>query len=178
MRREKDRAPFAAKLPHRLLEHVARLGVQPDERLVEHDELRRMQKRREQRELLLHSVRVGRDGCADFLGRKGQRGGVLVDARLAVLLGDAEDVRDEVQILHPRHEVVEIGVVGHVGDVSLHLEGIVEYRNAVPPRTERALPYHYNTPALSVSISPLLNHATIAWLSLYKKSPASIDAEP
>ena len=74
-------------------------------------------------ELLPHAVAVAGDGARERV-RELEAARVLLDARLAVADGDLEDVGDEREVLQARHEVVDVGVVGHVGAEALRRDGV------------------------------------------------------
>ena len=77
-----------------------------------------MQPRGDDGQLLLHAVGVGGDGLGQIV-RQLKAGCVVPDTRLPVIGADAENVRDEVQVLDTAHEVVQVGVVGDVRDLPL-----------------------------------------------------------
>ena len=123
MRREEDRAAAVAHRAHHALEQVRRLRVEPDEGLVHEDELRVVDPRGDDGELLLHAVRIRADGLTE-VGRELERIGQRLDARPALRRRAAENVGDEVQVLDAAHEIVQIGVVGDVGQLPLAAEGV------------------------------------------------------
>ena len=105
-------------------------GIQPHEGLVHEDQPGLVDPCGDDRQLLFHAVGVGGDGL-------GQIGGQLEpvphgpDHLLSLRGGNGEDVRDEVQILDPAHEVVEIGIVRDVGDGPLDRHGILTHGRPV-----------------------------------------------
>ena len=107
-------------------------GVQAHKGLVHHQQPRLVQQRAENGQLLLHAVGVGRDRLAQIPGQ-GEELGIALDAALALVLGDAEDVGDEIQILEAGEKFIEIGIVGNIGDAALALQGVLPNGNAVHP---------------------------------------------
>ena len=74
-------------------------------------------------ELLLHAVRIRADGLTE-VARELERIGQRLDARPALRRRDAENVGDEVQVLDAAHEIVQVGVIGDVGQLPLAAEGV------------------------------------------------------
>ena len=130
MRREEYRTAAVAHIAHHSLENVSCLGIKADERLIHDDELRRMDPRRDYRELLLHAVRVVRDSLTEGV-RKLEEIGIFLYPLLALGGTDAENVRDEVQVFDARHEFIKIGIVGDVGELFLAGDRIVGNGRAV-----------------------------------------------
>jgi len=122
VRREEDRAAALAVLAHDRLELVGGRRVEAHERLVHDDELRLVQQRRDDGQLLLHAVGVAGDRLGE-IARQIEGVGVLFDARLAVGLGDAEYVRDEIEIFDAGKKFVQIGVVRNIGQPALAFDG-------------------------------------------------------
>ena len=115
MRREEDRAADVAQLAHHALEQVRRLRVEADERFVHDDELRVVDPRRDDGELLLHAVRVRADRLTEIT-RELECVGIRLDARPALRGRNAENVGNEVQVLDAAHEIVQIRIVRDVGE--------------------------------------------------------------
>ena len=79
-----------------------------------------------------HAVRVASDGLGQVVGQfKGVR--VAADALLPLALADAENVRHKVQVLDAAHKVVQVRVVGYVGNFALAGQRIVLDGHAVHP---------------------------------------------
>ena len=74
--------------------------------------------------LLLHAVRIGRDGLGKVV-RQRKKLGILADARLPRFRLHAEDVGDKIEVLDARHKLVEVGVIRDVGEHLLAGDGIV-----------------------------------------------------
>ena len=89
--------------------------VETDKGLIHDDELRRMQKRGDDRELLLHAVRVAGDRLGQ-IARQIKKVRVAMNAALPVLLRNAEDIRNKIQVLNAGEKFVEVGVIRDVGD--------------------------------------------------------------
>ena len=115
VRREEDRAADVAQLAHHALEQVRRLRVEADERFVHDDELRVVDPRRDDGELLLHAVRVRADRLTE-IARELECVGIRLYARPALRGRDAENVGNEVQVLDAAHEIVQIRIVRDVGE--------------------------------------------------------------
>ena len=115
---EEDGAALAAQLPHHALQQMGRLGVKPHEGLIHDDELGLVQPRGDNGQLLLHAVGVGGNGLGQIVRQLEPRR-VVPDADLPVGGADAEDVGDEIQVLDAAHKVVQVGVVGDVGNLPL-----------------------------------------------------------
>ena len=77
-----------------------------------------MHERADEHQLLAHAVRVRGDEVAQ---RRGEAQPVRVrpDAAFTHVGGHLEDVRKVVEILNAREELVDVGVVGHVGGHAL-----------------------------------------------------------
>ena len=92
---------------------MRRLRVKPHERLIHQNQLRIVQPGGNNGQLLLHTVGIGGDG-----GRKVacqlEQIAVFLYAFLPLCRVNAENIRDEVQVLNPRHKVVEIRVVRNI----------------------------------------------------------------
>src|SRR5690606_39927767 len=67
---EKDRPTGLAVRPHQLLQPVVGLGIEAHHRLVEDEERRLRERRRDERELLPHTVRVALHRLVPLSGRK------------------------------------------------------------------------------------------------------------
>ena len=65
------------------------------------------------RQLLLHAVRIGRDGLRQIAGQVEQIR-IFLDPRLAVLLRHAENISHEVQIFDAGQEFIQIRIVRDV----------------------------------------------------------------
>ena len=94
------------------------LGVKPHEGLIHNDEPGVVEPRGDDGQLLLHAVGVGGDGLRQIAGQlEGVRIGA--DALPPGLGVHAEHVGDEVQVLDARHVIVQVGVVGDIGQQAL-----------------------------------------------------------
>ena len=120
---EEDGAALVAHLAHHALQQMRRLGVKAHKGFVHDDELRLMQPRGDDGQLLLHAVGIGGDRLGQIL-RQLEGVGVFSDALLPLPRSDAEDIGHEVQVLDARHKVVQVGVVGDVGHLPLAAQGI------------------------------------------------------
>ena len=97
---------------------MGRLGVQPHKGFIHDDQLRLVQPRGDDGQLLLHAVGIGGDGLGQILRQLEPRR-IVPDACLAVIGADAEDIRDEVQVFDAAHKIVQIRVIGDVGQLPL-----------------------------------------------------------
>ena len=82
------------------------------------------------RELLLHAVRIRRDGLREVSSQP-EHIGIFMYALAAVVSADAENIRDEVQIFYSRHVFIEVGIVGDIGYDFFSGERVIFYRDAV-----------------------------------------------
>ena len=98
--------------------------VKPDKRLVHDNQLRLVQKRRDDRKLLLHAVRIAGHRLRQIV-RQIEKRRVLMNPALAVRLGYAVNVRHKVEILNAGEKFVEIGVIRNVGKAFLAGDGVL-----------------------------------------------------
>ena len=120
---EEDGAAVVADLAHHALEQVGGLGVQAYEGLIHDDDLRVVEPRGNDGQLLLHAVGIGGNGLGQVARQlKGIRVGA--DTSLPGLGVHAEYVGDEVQIFDAGHVVVQIRIIGDVGHLPLAAQGI------------------------------------------------------
>ena len=120
---EEDGAACVAELPHHALEQMGGLGVQTHKGFIHDDETGLVEPCGDDSQLLLHAVGVGGDGLSQIV-RQLEAGGVVVDALLAHLGADAEDVSDEVEIPDAGHIVVQVGVIGDISQLPLAGDGV------------------------------------------------------
>ena len=113
MRGEENRAAALAVLPHDALDLIGRRRVEADEGLVHDDKLRVVDQSGDNGQLLLHAVRIGRDGLRQIAGQVEQIR-IFLDPRLAVLLRHAENISHEVQIFDAGQEFIQIRIVRDV----------------------------------------------------------------
>ena len=106
------------------------LGVKTYKRLIHDDQLRLMNPGGDDGQLLLHAVGIGGNGL-DQIGGQLKALGQRLNTFLTHIGGNAEDVAHEVEILHAGHEIVQIGIIGDVGDAFLAGNGIGLDGNAV-----------------------------------------------
>ena len=96
-----------------------------------------MDKRGNNGEFLLHSVRIRRDGGSE-IARDAELFRVTGDTLAADRFRDLKNIADEIQILYTRHEFVNIGVIGQIRCFFLARNGVFLYIDAVdryrPPR--------------------------------------------
>lgn len=83
-----------------------------------------MQKRGDDRELLLHAVRVAGDRLGQ-IARQIKKVRVAMDAALPVLLRNAEDIRNKIQVLNAGEKFVEVGVIRNVGKLFFAGDGVI-----------------------------------------------------
>ena len=74
---------------------MRRLGVQADKRLVHQNQLRRMEPRGDNCQLLLHPVGISRNGLGQILRQLKTRS-VVCNTRLPRRWADAENIRDKI----------------------------------------------------------------------------------
>ena len=120
---EEDGAACVAELPHHALEQMGGLGVKTHKGLIHDDETGLVEPCGDDGQLLLHAVGVGGDGLSQIV-RQFEAGGVVVDALPAHLSADVEDVSDEVEIPDAGHVVVQVGVIGDIGQLPLAGDGV------------------------------------------------------
>ena len=123
MGREEHRAAGVGALAQDGIELVGGARVEPHEGLVQHQKRRVVQERACEHELLAHAVGVGGDRLPEGV-RELQARRELACAPPALLRAHAEDVRDQVQVLRAGEEVVNVGVVRHVGHEALGRHGL------------------------------------------------------
>ena len=111
------------------LELVGGQRVKANEGLVKQKQLRCVDQCAYEDELLAHAVRVAADLVAEVLGNL-QTLGELGDACRACVGGYLKDVGDVGEVLDARHEVVDVGVIRHVGDLALCRDGVSRYVDA------------------------------------------------
>ena len=95
---------------------MRRLRVQTDERLVEDHQLRLVDERGDDGQLLLHSMRIGGNGVAQF-GGQFKRVRIFLHVLLLALFVHPIDVGNEIDVLKARHTFIQIGIVGQIGDL-------------------------------------------------------------
>ena len=94
------------------------LGVQAHEGLVQHQQAGRVDKGRDQGQLLLHAMGIAGNGIAQRVLQLQGAGGPL-DTPAAVGLGYGKNIGDKGQILDTRQVIVEIGIVRDIGKAGL-----------------------------------------------------------
>jgi len=117
-------------LAHEFLQGVGGFGVQAHERLIHDDELRRVDQGADEGQFLLHAVGIAGDGLCQIL-RQFKQLGVLMNARFPVGLGHAENVGNEIEIFDAREKLVQVRIVGNVGQYLLAGDGIPAKGRAV-----------------------------------------------
>src|SRR3989449_9024439 len=127
VRRKQDRDTIAPQLHHRILQYLRIDGIEPGERLVQHEELGLVQDRRDELHLLLHALRelVHATQAPRFEAQpfKPERGARPCPPPLHALhLGEEHD-----QVEHA-HSAVQPPLLGQVADA----------RRVVPARTRLA----------------------------------------
>ena len=120
---EEDCAAPVAQFPHHALEQMRGLGIQPHEGFVHEDQLGFVNPCGNNGQLLLHAVGISRDGLPQIAGQL-EKLGVLPNAFLPNVRLYSENVRDEVQILDARHELIQVGVIGDIGHLPLAAERV------------------------------------------------------
>ena len=109
-------------LPHHDLQVVGGGGIQPHEGLVHHNELRLVEPRGDDGQLLLHTVGIGVDG----LGQIRVQAEPLRQRLDAFRAGRpyAVDIRHEVQISDPGEEIVQVRVIRDIGQRLFRADGV------------------------------------------------------
>ena len=88
-----------------------------------------MQERADKHELLSHTVRVRRDELTET-PIDAEATGIVGDALATLLYAHPKEVSHVVEVLAPGEEAVDVGIVGHVGNHALTINGIAAHRPA------------------------------------------------
>ena len=123
VRREKDRAAAGSELAEHELELVRGNRIEAYEGLIEHEEPGFVQERADEHEFLTHAVRIASHRIAKG-AHKLKALGKLGDALGAYIGRDLEDVGKVGEVLDSRHEFVDVGIVGNIGDEALCGHGV------------------------------------------------------
>lgn len=83
-----------------------------------------MEERGNDRELLLHAVRVAGDRLGQ-IARQIKKVRVAMNAALPVCLRNAEDIRNKIQVLNAGEKFVEVGVIRNVGKLFFAGDGVI-----------------------------------------------------
>ncbi len=107
-----DAATGMLEADDELADRARRKWVQSGRRLVQENDLRLVQQRSRERDLLLHAARKAGDACgAQFV--KIEQTQQLVDASSASIVVEPIDAPEKVQITPGRHLIVQARCVGH-----------------------------------------------------------------
>src|SRR5579872_378390 len=123
---EKDGLALAAQACDDVAQFGVRDGVQAGRRLVQEEQLWVVDQRLSDAGALAHTLGVAADVALPRLGLKPYLLQRDPDAPLALAAGDLEQPRVEIQQVPRRHRVVEIGLLGQIGD--LRLDAVIAHR--------------------------------------------------
>ena len=115
---------FPAHFTHDFLQREGRLGVQSHERLVQHQQLRRVNQCGDAGQLLLHSLGIGADEIAQIAGNLKQVG-IPFDALFPFLSAKAKDICHKAQVLDTCKVIIQIGIIWNVSGHLLAGDGLV-----------------------------------------------------
>ena len=127
---EEDGSALVAVLAHHGLKGMGGDRIKADEGLIHDDELRLVYPRRDDGKLLLHAVGICRHRLRKVLGEP-ENIGVSAYALLAVGLAHTVDISHEVQVFHAGKIVVQLRIIGYVGNYLFALERFFLYRHTV-----------------------------------------------
>ena len=127
---EEDRTAVIAEITHHLLDDKCRLRIESDKRLIHDQEFRGVEESGDDRQFLLHTMRVGRDliiQCTKEL----QVSRVFLDALFSHIFRNTENISDEIQELKSGKVIVKFRIIRDICEDALGLERIFFNRDPV-----------------------------------------------
>src|SRR3989442_9851229 len=132
MGRDENRDPLARLFLEDILEHARVVRIQADHRFIEHEHLRRVQQRGDNRDALSSAVRKALNQLAEERFEV-EAGNPLASGGLELRFAHLEELAGETEKLPRREFVVEERKNGHVSQAAARFHRLVPHIQSSPP---------------------------------------------